>query len=210
MKPKLTHLLAVLSLSLASPVLAQSIVGSAMVDGKTVNLFDDGTWASPPATTLDGDAECVALHPQIQFCGDPLIWRSERSVGDFDRLFSLGETTFAGVILEPFGRADNVNPDFMRTMALDNAAEASGISTKDVPVLGLETQEFDGYEAETMAYGARINGVGVVYANSFIIFDHLTVQAVVWEIGEEYSDDHRARTESFLNSLSFTSGKADQ
>lgn len=186
-----------LGLAMAQPGLAKDLLGTTHLNGKEVQLFDDGTWSY--AGEQAGD--CIALSTQIEFCDTDGLWRAEQTTGDFATLFSSGPNTIAGVIVEDTGSQAGINLDFMRLMALENAASASGVAKEDIPVLHSQSSDIAGHPAETLVYGARINDVGVIFANTFVILDQQTLQVVVWEFGETYTDDHRMRTEHFLSNL---------
>lgn len=51
---------------------AQTAVGKAVVGGKTVTLFDDGTWKYADAATAGTFAKCEDVTPTARFCGAAL------------------------------------------------------------------------------------------------------------------------------------------
>jgi hypothetical protein len=61
-------------LSVPGFAVAQTAVGKAVVGGKTVTLFDDGTWKFADAATAGMLANCEDVTPTVQFCGAPLGW----------------------------------------------------------------------------------------------------------------------------------------
>lgn len=188
-------------LFLAQASLAQSVVGTAVLDGRKVHLLDDGSWQYAVA---DGAAECLAIHPSVSFCDNDQNWRADRQVGDFEKVFNNQNRTFAGVIIEKIGRNDGVNLEFMRATSLENAAMASGTTIEQIPVIGIFERKVDGSAAETLVYGADMNGVGVVFANTFVIRDELVLQAVVWSIGKDFTQEHERWNSDFLDNLQIT------
>lgn len=195
---RLTFLALPLLLALAPAASAQEVVGTSVLGGKKVHLFDDGTWKYADVTQ---NGKCVPVRQNVDFCGSILNWRPVKSTGDFDRVFKHNNRMYSGLIIDQYGRNDGNNMEYMRGMALDNAADASGVLTEEIPVLTLEDTDIDGIPAETIVYGAKIDGLRFVYANTFVVEDDLTIQALVWSVGSEFSDEHKKWHADFVANL---------
>lgn len=194
-------IIAALSVAMASPAPAQDIVGTAVLGGKKVELLSDNTWRFMQTT---GPSTCVAMHSAIEFCGSILNWRPAKATGDFTRVFTYDHRTSAGYIVEDVGTNDGVNPEFMRSLILEYAAEGSEITVEEVPVLGVFDTEIDGHPAETIVYGTRPNGVSFVFANTVFLHDRLTVQAIVWSMGKEYTPELESIHADFIEKTKLT------
>jgi hypothetical protein len=195
---RLNHLAFPLVLALAPATWAQEVVGTSVLGGKKVHLYDNGTWAYADAAP---NGKCVSVHQTVDFCGSILNWRPTKSVGDFNRIFTHSRRINAGLIIEEYGRNEGNNFEYMRGMALDAAAESSGVQIEEIPVLSIMDTDVDGLSGETIIYGAQIDGLRFVFANTFIVEDNLTIQAMVWAVGSEFSDDHQKWHADFIENL---------
>ncbi|MDP5216171.1 hypothetical protein Q5Y75_02990 [Ruegeria sp. 2205SS24-7] len=185
-------------LGIPSEAGAQEVVGTAVLGGKKVHLLGDGTWEYSKS---DGPQKCVAIHKNIDFCGSVFDWKPVGARFDFSHLFQHTNRLHAGLIIEEIGFQDGNNIEFMRGNAIDTLADASGVLPEQIPVLLVEESEIGKFSGETIVYGARIDGLNIVYANNIFIEDNLTMQVVVWNIASEYTDEHREWNSDFLANL---------
>ncbi|MCP3972325.1 MAG: hypothetical protein GY717_18775 [Rhodobacteraceae bacterium] len=181
-----------------SAATAQDVIGSAVVGGKKIEILSDQTWRYQSRTEI---SKCVPVHSDVSFCGSILNWRPQAKSGYFSAIFSHSARIYGGLIIEDIGTNDGINHEYMRGTVLETAADAVGVAVEYIPVLDVFHQEVDGREAETIVYGARVDGVGFVYANTISIAENLTVQALVWGVGTEFTDKHRMWNEDFLENL---------
>lgn len=191
-----TATLASLAVLLSAPAaLSQATVGTAIIDGKKVELLDDKTWRF--ATTGDGtDADCRQLNPVVAFCGLG-DWKATNVPSpDFLAAYQLNSRSFGGVIYEAIGSADGMSSEFMRDILLQYAAQASG-----VPVLDLVDVTVDQAPAEKMTYAIQLNGLDVVYQNTILIADTHTIQFLVWTIGSDYTDTQKSVAQDFTSHI---------
>lgn len=171
-----------LALCVASPALSQTNVGRAIVEGRTVTLFDNKSWAFADAATPG----CAALSSKLSFCGDPDVWQpTAKPKPDAlvaDRIDSLH---YAQVIEEELGTAQGVTLPMIRQFILDFAQQQTNappivVSTKPAQV-GTMT-------GETMVYAFTIMGVDTVYANTILLGETSLVQLITYQIGSDYTD----------------------
>jgi hypothetical protein len=193
----LAILVAFLTLGTALPALAQQAVGKALVEGKPVILYSDKTWVfENPA---DG---CSFLTPKLTFCGDAKGWTPSRSPSpDVLAAFRLNDLTYAQFIYEDVGRSVGLTPEGVREFLLGIVEAMTG----NLPVV-IETvpATVSGKPAETMVYAFEFNGLKVVYANTFVLGQSSLLQAQTYEIGETYSDAHRAVHAEFLTAIEYS------
>ena len=131
-----------LALTMASPTLAQTVVGRAVVEGRTVTLFDDNSWTFD--TEAVADTSCQQVDPNVLFC-DAGAWRPLPKQQEFDALYSWEGEYYGGLIIEKFGRDQGLNIDLLRTAAITNAAGATGTTPEMIPVI-------DTFEESTEAH----------------------------------------------------------
>lgn len=193
---------AVLALSiLAAPVWAQeaSVVGTAILGGKRVELMSDNTWRF---SEISAAKTCVPINTLLSFCGSTLTWTPTSAVGsDFTRLYRNGSRTYGGVIYEDIGSADGMDIEFMRNVVIENAAAFAGIAPGEVPIYGVEDVTVDDVPGETVMYGVNLGALKFVYQNTILNWDHHTMQFVVWTVGDELTDQAREMNADFLDSF---------
>ncbi|CUH83193.1 hypothetical protein [Thalassovita mediterranea] len=194
---RIALLLGVLSTPAAAS--AQEVVGTSAVGGKRVHLYSDGTWEY--AKESGEVSRCVALHKSVDFCGSILNWRPVKARGDFSNMFLHSDRIQSGLLIEELGTNDGFSVEYMRTVALEAAAEASGVDVSQIPVLGFYDVQIGETAAENMVYGASIDGLKIVYSNTIIVADTLTLQAIVWSIGDDYTEEHQKWNADFLENL---------
>ncbi|WP_425100506.1 hypothetical protein [Tropicibacter sp. S64] len=186
--------------------LAQAHVGAAIVDGKPVALYDDGTWEF----VFKPKPGCQTLTKRISLCGEKGQWKRMRS-DDPETLASfLSRGDFyVNMYLDESGLRDDVTMAFLREAVLENAAAGTGAMIEDIPVLGIEETEVDGRPGETLVYGVEFNGTPFVMANTIVLTADISLQAVVFNIGREYTDMHRAEVAAVLAGLRLGEDDAD-
>ncbi|MFY0679959.1 MAG: hypothetical protein JXR13_05225 [Thalassovita sp.] len=189
---------AALTLVTAGQGLAQEVVGSTVLGGKKVHLLSDNTWKFAESET---SSRCVSVHVNIEFCGSFSNWRPTAKTGDFSVMFHHSGNIYAGLIIEEFGWDEGSSFEFMRSAALEHAAFVSQVPIEQIPVLDVYDVKIDGHHGETMVYGAVIDGLNVVYANTLLITQDLTVQSLVWNVGKEFDAEFQTWNADFLDNL---------
>lgn len=178
---------AVTMIAVAGPVLAQEVVGRSVIDGRPVELLEDGTWSY--ADTADLDAGCAPLRNGISFCGGTFGW-DEVPAGspDITAQYRLDDRTYGIVIVEGVGINQGVSSEFMREMVIELAAGRTGVSASQVPVLDQTAGTVDKQPVDTIAYLVTLSGTPLVFINSILVADEITVQFVTYSFGRELTD----------------------
>ena len=181
-----------------NPVYAQSVLGKAIMDGRTVLILSDGTWHyEDEPSTASGDCEIVALG--LSFCGSSRIWMPIIPFGpDTAAAYQFDDLHYGQIIAEGIGSDHGIDMAFIRTAVLKNAAAASGRMASDIPVLYVRPAEIDGMEAETIVYSAEFNGVSVVSANTMLNLPQRTFQMTTSSVGSRFTDKHQKLHADFL------------
>lgn len=175
---------------------AQSAVGKAVVGGKTVTLFDDGTWKYADAAGSVTPAGCTDITPAVQFCGASLGWISTPvASAEINAAFRIDARHYAQYLIEDLGSDDGLSAEFMRQVVLDNAQMATGNTPE---VIDVQPATLVGLTGDTVIYKARINGLDVVFANSVFVEPKRVMQIMTYAIGSEYSPQHAGYQAEFL------------
>jgi hypothetical protein len=185
-----------LAISLAAPAMAQEVVGSSIVGGRTVRLMSDFTWKyDAPAS-----GNCPVVQDNVSFCGESAGWTrtSGNGNGDAAAVFRLNDRNYGEFIVEKLGSEDGMNPELMRSTLIENAADAAGIPSKDVPILGSEPAQVDGFSGETITYIVKIKGLSFIFINTVVLGKHQAVQIVTYSVGLTLTDEMKANHKRFL------------
>jgi hypothetical protein len=183
-----------------SPVFlhAKEKVGTALVDGNKIELYSDRTW-SYADNAADSDASCAEIQLGVAFCGSELGWKLVSGDGiDIAAQFRLNDRTYGLFIIEGLGSEDGVKLEFMRDTVVNGFADAGGLAKKDVTVFGIEDSSVSDVSAETIVYGGNFNGVNVVFSNTIVIQENLTVQVATYVLGVEPTERSKALHQEFL------------
>ena len=177
---------------------AQEQVGSALIDGKKIKIFDDFSWQYASKTP----SECQTISKQLEFCGSSTRWRSTTvPSSDVSAVYRYDDRHYAMVIVEELGSADGVSLDFMRQAVLENAAAGAETRVEDVAVFESTDIEVAGFDATNIVYSVPINGLQLVYSNTIISQSNLTLQLITYEVGSQYQDFHRGIHQDFLSEM---------
>jgi len=169
--------------------MASDLVGTGFVKGKVVQLFDDGTWKYLVKPENPG---CETVHEFVDFCATNTNWKPWPGAKfDFDKLYNHDERHFAGLIVEKLGTVDGMTKEGMINSVLSIAADASKTSVEEIPVHSVTETKTDDVDGMQVVYGAKIDGLNVVYANSITVQEALTIQVVTWAIGKEFTPVHQ-------------------
>ncbi len=183
-------------------VFSQAVVGKSIVDGKPVELLSDNTWRY--RDEQDPNSDCRVLEDRVSYCNPPPGWTTLPKDSSFDLSLSLPNEFYAGVIVELLGRNRTVTMDFMRFAILENAAQ-DGMEAEDIPIVDIETVEVDGIRGETITYLVEFKGAQVVFSNTILLDQSLTIQAMTWSIGSDYTEEYREVTSAFLDTIEIAS-----
>jgi hypothetical protein len=182
----------------ASPAMSQGIVGKALVEGRTVLLFDDRTWAYEDAT-----GNCPQLTARLSFCADTQNWTpSTRPTPDVLAAFRLNATTYANFIYEDLGTAMGLTSEGVRDLLLQIVSNQTG----SLPtVIESAPASVTDQPAETLVYAFKVAGLDVVYANTFVLTERSLLQAQTYEVGvTTFTDAHRQVHAGFLAATTYS------
>ena len=104
-------------------------------------------------------------------------------------MYNIDGRTYLGFIVEPMGSADGITGGIMANIALEHAADSGGSSVSEIPQHFVKDETINGYDYTSMAYSSTFSGVDFTMLNNIFIQENTTVQAVIYTIGLEVTDD---------------------
>lgn len=174
---------------------AQGLAGEVELDGRPVELFDNGTWRY-----ADGENQsCVTLTEKLSFCGAD-IWETARpSNPDVMAAYRHDDRHYAQIIYEDLGRQDGLSEESVREFAVQAAQSAS---STPVEISESALTEVDGHKAETLVYNANVSGLEIVFVNTYVLKDTSLLQLQTWQVGPlPYSERHRELHADFIEAF---------
>lgn len=180
----------------ALPANAQDVVGSSIVNGRSVQILSDFTWRYTTATP----SECQTIKAGVTFCGERSGWkRSSQGSKDLTATFRLDDRNYGLFVVEDLGSEDGVTHEMMRTAIIGNAANSSGMQPTEIAIVGPERRQVDGFAGESISYTVQASGLPFVFMNTVVIDKHRTVQLATYGVGPTLTDEMKANHQSFLN-----------
>lgn len=165
---------------LATPMLAQSVLGTAVVEGREVVLYQDQTWAFKDA----GAENCEVLSKILSFCGDQFKWCKNPPPNQvIAAQYTPDPKLYLQYIPESIGLAAGLNYDTFRQAALQYAANANRTAVANVPILLSEDIEVSGFKGKTLAYPISFQGTPLVFQNTMLLQENWSLQIQTYEIG---------------------------
>lgn len=174
---------------------AQTIVGRAVVDGRTAELLSDRTWRFIDSAQTG----CSALTTRLSFCGDTSQWVSiTPASGEIAAQYRYDDRHYAQYIIEELGLRDGLSMQSVRNAVLSNAAVASNRNLNEVPVYDINEFTFKDQPAETLTYGVVVDGTDYVFMNTLMLTDDLILQTISYAVGDKWTDELKDVHEKFL------------
>ena len=180
---------------------AQSILGRAVIDGQTVLILSDGTWqyeSSSQTTSKD----CHLIEYGMSFCGSAEIWkRMVNHSPDLDAQYQFDDLHYGIISAEGVGSDHGFDKETMHEVVLQNAANFTGLTAKDIPVSDIFPSEIDTIDVETIVYHAKLNDIKIVFANAILILPQSSFQVATFSIGPEFTEKHKEIHKKFLENV---------
>ncbi len=175
-------------------------VGTAVVDGRIVILESDGTWRFKDGARNAAKDSCENIHG-LEICLNGSVWRKRNLGGSFSTGYVNANKYFFGVIHESSGSKDGYTYNFLQEAILSNAAKASGVDLRQVPVLNVtdEVPDFPGFRSIT--YNPKIKGTPFIFHNFFKIYDDKSFQIVFWALGNKMTEDFQNTIDNVMEKI---------
>ncbi|MEL6519878.1 MAG: hypothetical protein AAFQ66_02880, partial [Pseudomonadota bacterium] len=108
---------------------------------------------------------------------------------------------YAQFIVETIGTNDGMSQEIMRNAVVQNAAAGTGQNPEDIVVVNVSDTEIDGEAGETIVYQFGIDGLQVVFANTVVVMDDLTIQAMTYAIAPSYAETQQNLTSDLISAV---------
>ena len=185
------------AICLSAAVGAQTVLGTAPFEGRTVELLSDNTWRfqDPGA-----EGACALVGAPISFCGSPARWQRVPITPSpaLDALYQIDDRNFAMIIAEGLGAADGVTQDTLRETVLLNAGAAAGLERTGVPLMTRFTSTLGGEDVTTIGYQVTLQGLQFTYLTTLYLGEQNSAQLTTYAISETFTESHNRLHEEFL------------
>ena len=161
---------AILSLSLimlSTPILAQEIVGSANINGRTIEILNNQTWRYKSPQNQNS-SDCETLKSGVLFCNIN-NWKVSSSSGDISHMYMIDDRTYLMFIIEGFGSEDGVTKNYMAQVAIDHAAEGGNTTSENIIQHFSRDSTINGNDFLTIAYTAKLSDIAFTFVNNLYV-----------------------------------------
>ena len=177
---------------------AQEIIGRTTILGKEVEIFDNQTWRY--ATPDKEFSDCEKLQLDIYFC-NVSDWKKVKASGEVDAMFELNSRTFLMFIIEEMGSDDGVSTQFMKEIALLNAAQGDEDKVDEIYEHFSKNRKTNGHDFLSVAYSTNISGIKFTMLNNIFVGQRKTMQAAIYTVGDKVTNSQLVSNEILLENL---------
>jgi hypothetical protein len=192
-------ILSTLSVFLSLPAISQSILGTAIINNKTVEVLDNNTWRYKSSDRQDL-SKCDSFKLGVYFCNDEK-WRSIDASGDANYMYMVDDRTYVMFIIEQMGSDDGVTQEFMKNIAIDYAAKASNTRNENIPQHFSKSSAVNNNDYLNLAYSAQIDGVSFTFINNIYVGKVVTMQAITYGVGPKVTDKLLAVNKTLIENI---------
>ena len=194
-----SFILSTLSVFLSLPAISQSILGTAIINNKTVEVLDNNTWRYKSSDRQDL-SNCDSFKLGVYFCNDE-EWKNTEASGEINYMYKVDDRTYVMFIIEQMGSDDGVTQEFMKNIAIDNAAEASNTPKDNMLQHFSKSSVVNNNDYLNLAYSAQIDGVSVTFINNIYVGKNVTMQAITYGIGPTVTDKLIAVNKTLIENI---------
>ena len=171
----------------STDLVAQEVLGRAIIDGREIAILDNGKWRYSEELATD----CTHIANGIQFCGEAYGWTATQAPNaDVTAQHRFDDRHYGQIIVEELGLNDGMTLKFMRSAVVENAATTTGQNVSDIVILDHFDSEIDGNVARTIVYQFDIDGLEVVFANGIVTSPTRTLQVMTFSVNTELTERH--------------------
>jgi hypothetical protein len=197
------YLIAILAIGVTSSwttsVEAREKVGTTIVSGKTVDLFDDNTWAYE-GTIVPG-SDCQAITDGLSFCGTSSSWEPVQPSPGVLAEYRYDDFNYGEVGSEKLGSAQGMTLDKLKSIAIGNVATYANIPVDQIAILKELQQMSYNRMGDTLVYKLLVKGVPLVIADTMFVLPDKEVQVLTLSVGESYGGAEQGIHNEFLSSV---------
>lgn len=196
-----TTILSLSLIMLSTPTLAQEIVGSANINGRTIEILNNQTWRYKSPQNQNS-SDCETLKSGVLFCNIN-NWKVSSSSGDISHMYMIDDRTYLMFIIEGFGSEDGVTKNYMAQVAIDHAAEGGNTTSENIIQHFSRDSTINGNDFLTIAYTAKLSDIDFTFVNNLYVGEKVTVQAAIYTIGSQVSEKLIRLSETLSKNLTF-------
>ena len=183
-------------LMLTGPAFGQTVVGKAVVDGKTVELLSDKSWRYTDASAIPG--ACKVIAGDVSFCAGDSDWKTtEPFSAEADGSYvKVGASIYGMFIVEQVGADAGVTLDFLANAVIENARNGADA---EPTVLSVEDVDIGGHPGRELVLQMTIKGASFVFSYTIFVEPAEAVQIMNWGLGKTYDPRLTAAHTEFVS-----------
>jgi hypothetical protein len=186
---------------LSTPTLAQQIVGTANINGRTIEILNNQTWRYKSPQNQNS-SDCETLKSGVLFCNIN-NWKVTSPSGDISHMYMIDDRTYLMFIIEGFGSEDGVTKNYMAQVAIDHAAAGGNTTSENIIQHFSRDTTINGNDFLTIAYNAKISNIDLTFVNNIYVGEKVTVQAGIYTVGSQVSEKLITLSETLVKNLTF-------
>ena len=186
---------------LSTPTLAQQIVGTANINGRTIEILNNQTWRYKSPQNQNS-SDCENLKSGVLFCNIN-NWKVSSASGDISHMYMIDDRTYLMFIIEGFGSEDGVTKNFMAQTAIEHAAAGGNTTSENIIQHFSRDTTTNGNDFLTIAYSAKISNIDLTFVNNIYVGEKVTVQAGIYTVGSQVSEKLITLSETLVKNLTF-------
>ena len=186
---------------LSTPTLAQQIVGTANINGRTIEILNNQTWRYKSLQNQNS-SDCETLKSGVLFCNIN-NWKVSSPSGDISHMYVIDDRTYLMFIIEGFGSEDGVTKNYMAQVAIDHAAAGGNTTSENIIQHFSRDTTTNGNDFLTIAYSAKISNIDLTFVNNIYVGEKVTVQAGIYTVGSQVSEKLITLSETLVKNLTF-------
>jgi hypothetical protein len=184
-----------------SPLASAEEIGRVPLNGRTVILQSDGTWAYDAAAVSAADTNCdkgnriKSKKLDLSVCVS-LPWKVDSTPSEAMefQLIEPDQDIFAGFITE----RTSMQAKLLRKAILGNAASAIGVREEDVPIVKESKISINGTTWDYVEYDVNLQGAKFRFGNYYVSFGDKGVAQIVFWCSLPYFDANRPTIEALV------------
>lgn len=184
--------------TLGQTAIAQDVLGTSVIDGRNVEILDDGSWRFE--VTPDATEECDPLPQKVVFCGVPDGWMPTTPPSpQIAAQYRYDDRHYGQFVIEGIGTNEGMSLVFFLDAVIRNAAAVTGVPRENIIVLDQRDATVSGYPGQTIVYRARFDKLDVVFANTILVLEDRSIQSITFSVGRDETEKSRALHEEFIS-----------
>ena len=175
-------------------------VGKSFIGSEEIVIFDNYTWEYVDKNI--SKSKCDVIGYGLKSCAKNYGFEHATGLNaDATAQYRYDDKNYGMIISEDVGTSSGMTLDFMKTAVIENLATAINKSPEDIRRFDIYSSRIAEMESATIIYGSEVNGLDVVYYNTFIVEKDFSFQFISFSIGKTPDDDSKTIHEKLINSI---------